>query len=325
MIISCPSCYTRYLVDPISIGHDGRDVRCAKCQHTWFQAPKASPATASEPAFIDKFLGTTPTAQAQTASSAQAEAEYAGNAHEIDELLNTKPDYTPAATQQQQGFIDDFLQTKPDTQDPGFIDDFLSQPQADESEATDEEDSGPAPIIGEIPSMEDLERLESLPQTRGLPAVIAARTPGWIKAGFFTLLLCVLGTGFIAYNATLVKIIPAFEPVYSALGFYPTDGVTLADLSVTKLSSGRKDRYALKCAILNTTDQERRVPRIDVSLLSLEGYTIAGYNDVMSERKLLAPGKSIPCGKLVLELDSLSKHARKVLIDMGNSYELMLR
>jgi predicted Zn finger-like uncharacterized protein len=39
MILTCSSCATRYLVDPAAIGAAGRDVRCARCGHVWFQRP----------------------------------------------------------------------------------------------------------------------------------------------------------------------------------------------------------------------------------------------------------------------------------------------
>ena len=38
MIIACPSCDARYVVDPAKIGPDGRRVKCAKCGHTWAEA-----------------------------------------------------------------------------------------------------------------------------------------------------------------------------------------------------------------------------------------------------------------------------------------------
>jgi predicted Zn finger-like uncharacterized protein len=39
MIIGCPSCRTRYLVDEQALGgRAGRTVRCATCGHTWHQA-----------------------------------------------------------------------------------------------------------------------------------------------------------------------------------------------------------------------------------------------------------------------------------------------
>jgi predicted Zn finger-like uncharacterized protein len=39
MIITCPACSTRYSMDPLSLGPQGRRVRCAKCKHVWQQMP----------------------------------------------------------------------------------------------------------------------------------------------------------------------------------------------------------------------------------------------------------------------------------------------
>ena len=45
MIVTCPSCSTRYLVDPAAIGHDGRRVKCARCGHIWRESAVESVAT----------------------------------------------------------------------------------------------------------------------------------------------------------------------------------------------------------------------------------------------------------------------------------------
>jgi predicted Zn finger-like uncharacterized protein len=51
MIVTCPSCTTRYLVDPAAIGRDGRRVKCARCGHLWRESATeaASPAAAVPP------------------------------------------------------------------------------------------------------------------------------------------------------------------------------------------------------------------------------------------------------------------------------------
>jgi predicted Zn finger-like uncharacterized protein len=44
MILTCPSCSTRYQADGALFVPPGRNVRCAKCSHVWFQtAPEAEP------------------------------------------------------------------------------------------------------------------------------------------------------------------------------------------------------------------------------------------------------------------------------------------
>lgn len=41
MILTCPNCPTRYLLDPAKLGSAGRPVRCGMCGHTWYQSPPA--------------------------------------------------------------------------------------------------------------------------------------------------------------------------------------------------------------------------------------------------------------------------------------------
>lgn len=38
MILNCPSCSAKFMISSTALGADGREVRCGKCGHMWFQA-----------------------------------------------------------------------------------------------------------------------------------------------------------------------------------------------------------------------------------------------------------------------------------------------
>jgi predicted Zn finger-like uncharacterized protein len=43
MVVTCPNCRSRYAVDPLKIGPDGRTVECARCHHQWHQKVEGPP------------------------------------------------------------------------------------------------------------------------------------------------------------------------------------------------------------------------------------------------------------------------------------------
>lgn len=63
MILTCPSCFARYLMSADAIGAAGRTVRCGKCGHLWEQPPVRDSldelseiqGAAPEPAVPDKY------------------------------------------------------------------------------------------------------------------------------------------------------------------------------------------------------------------------------------------------------------------------------
>ena len=71
MIITCPSCSTRYPVEASSFAPAGRKVRCAKCGQSWHQAPPAdldaAPSTVESP--VEAPPAAPPAAPAFTAAA----------------------------------------------------------------------------------------------------------------------------------------------------------------------------------------------------------------------------------------------------------------
>jgi predicted Zn finger-like uncharacterized protein len=72
MIISCPSCETRYQVDEAKFPPQGRTVRCAKCGNSWHQAGAESQAPVESIAPVEATPEPAPAPQPEDAPEAPA-------------------------------------------------------------------------------------------------------------------------------------------------------------------------------------------------------------------------------------------------------------
>ncbi len=60
MIVICPNCLKRYMLDDSLLPKEGRQVRCLACHHVWHQAPDAQPLMSGSPlrGMMDMAVGT---------------------------------------------------------------------------------------------------------------------------------------------------------------------------------------------------------------------------------------------------------------------------
>ena len=75
MILTCPLCATRYLTDGRTFMPSGRNVRCAKCGHVWFQQV-GGPETEPEPELQVPESAANPRVQADSATAIAPDAGF---------------------------------------------------------------------------------------------------------------------------------------------------------------------------------------------------------------------------------------------------------
>lgn len=86
MIITCPTCTTRYYAGETSLGNRARKVRCAKCGHNWMLEPETEPVVTDAGPEEDPFARDPLTAPSAPEPRAQASAATAqlSAAEEVD-------------------------------------------------------------------------------------------------------------------------------------------------------------------------------------------------------------------------------------------------
>lgn len=155
----------------------------------------------------------------------------------------------------------------------------------------------------------DIEKpvLKPIPKGSNLPAV-AAQASVALKAATL---------GFAALAACLLLL--AFVP--GLVGYTPSKGLVLADMTIDKKELDKMTVYEIKGNVLNTTNEMLPVPIMRVSLLDKGGSEVR-YWEFSESGYMLEAGKTMSFTTGELGVGALGE---RFVVELGNRMELILR
>ena len=252
MIITCPSCQSRFNVDATKLGREGRSVRCGKCGERWHQtAPEPEVEPPIEPAI-------------------EIEAD------EARALFGMVEGDRPEAVAPPESLFEKLSTPPPDRPKPSAPVDTWVTPVSEAPLQALKSDKAPvkAPARAEprAPKM-----------TRFRPA---ASPLTW---GAVVLALLVLGLAVVQGRGWITQRIPAAERVYQQLGLgdRPGSGLTLREVSSERLLVDGADSLVIEGVIANPGAATLAVPSIEARFANGEAHEIA----IEAESSTLAPGE----------------------------------
>jgi predicted Zn finger-like uncharacterized protein len=296
MIVSCPNCSTRYVLDATVLRPPGRHVRCARCQTTWFQEPALDlgaeamiPENDRAPV-SDKSRMLPPPARIGAAAHHDREVADAGGyqdrqrdlARDLARDLPRDSGRDIVRDPPQRNIVrealghDDYAPQQPVTRE--ISRDALRDMGRDVTRR--DNDRGrfePAPAIhsSDIAFDEPVRHEPALdrgrnvaPDPRRDDKVKRSGSSGWLIGGGMILAL-IAGGAFVAdsMHEDISRAYPFTKGIYSLLGYQQSvRGLDFADISFAREIENGVTVLAIRGQIVNASDRELPVPKVEVTV-----------------------------------------------------------
>lgn len=293
MIITCPRCTARYVVDPDRFGFDARRARCSNCGHVWHAEPDASidaalpppPAVAPPPSLPDDFDALDDAPEDDAGSGVRA-------LWTNDDEFASVPAPAAAPSEPPAANVRSGFEDAPPPDDDEDLDIELggdAEPRGSETDSN----------LGSEPELEDVSA--AMPSARD--AVIAAaaakakreRRRALIIAGGAVTALLLSAIVLVSLQAPLTRAIPGMAALYHVVGLAaapPGANLDIGEVSSSREWADGEDVLVVTGTVTNTAKEARELPPLRVALFDAADRQVQEAI-VEPEKSVLAPGENV--------------------------------
>jgi predicted Zn finger-like uncharacterized protein len=282
MILTCPSCDTRYEINASALPPGGRTVRCAKCGNSWTEQSEQAAAPAAPVA--------APVAAAPPPPPAVPEPP-------------AEPEMPEAPVAQEVGFDEPAPARAPV---PPVIDDNFPDPLPQPDDDDDDDDDF------EVPSLDDFDDLPNISPRRGKKGKKPKRGSkaggggkriglmvGWISLLVFFIAFV---AGGLFGRDMIVEAWPPSKQLYEAIGMGDPPLSELLDIGGIKPTPGRdkdgKPILTITGNVVNISGEVQMVPQLAGALLDAKRAPVFEWT-FKAPKSELKPGEKIEFSTLV--------------------------
>ncbi len=300
MLIVCPSCATSYMIDPASVGPNGRAVRCARCRSTWFVNPAEAPnvsafvsgviaeaeadaqngKTTSPPPVFDASPSTAPEPPADEPPSLVPGAEAA-----FDPPPDA-PSYEPRS-------FDALADEHADAAPPVVAGDALEPPTIADAPSLVPPDDQDA-LLGAGTAAGDSDDSANYAARR---ARMRAKQQKDRRNSRWTILILILfgmNIAIIAGRHQIVRYLPQTASLFASIGL-PVNlrNLEFDDIKISKETQDGVSILIIEGKIVNTAGTATDVPRLRFAARNASGQEVYTWS-MQPTRSILGPGDSLP-------------------------------
>jgi len=268
MLIVCPSCATSYMIEPASLGPDGRTVRCARCKTSWFAGGQKSEVSS----FVDDVIAEAEARDEPMPTRRQATASDAGGDDFGEESAQSAagiPNHDPAP------------------QHP------LPHPAHGDIPPADAPPI--VPPMGDAGASEsDNDDIESFATRRSRSQ---ARRKGKRKSSKWTAIILVLfgfNVALIGARNEVVRYLPQTASLFAAIGL-PVNvrQLTFNDVKISKEDHDGVAVLSVEGNIVSQSSKVVEVPQLRLAVRNATGQEIYAWT-ARASRSTLGPGEKLP-------------------------------